>query len=102
MVLVPPEFDNAVCTSGFLVIVPENAEEGLLLWYTLRSEICRKQIYYMAQTASQPELKLDAWNNYFMIPMPKDGERDKALKRAKEFYDHLAKLTDIDKYRFAL
>lgn len=102
VVLVPPEFDNAICTSGFLVVVPEDKEQGLLLWYALRSEICRKQIYYLAQTASQPELKIDAWNNYFLIPLPNGDARRVALKRAKEFYSHLAKLTDIDKYRFSL
>lgn len=102
VVLVPPEFDNAICTSGFLVIVPSNQEEGLLLWYALRSEICRKQIYYLAQTASQPELKLDAWNKYFVIPCPTGMEKDEALKKAKEFYGYLAKLTDVDSYRFVL
>lgn len=102
VVLVPPEFDGAICTSGFLVIIPKDKEDGLLLWYALRSEICRKQIYYLAQTASQPELKIDAWNSYFVIPIPNGDLRSVALKRAKEFYNHLAKLTDIDKYRFSL
>ncbi|MBQ3431489.1 MAG: N-6 DNA methylase [Clostridia bacterium] len=102
VVIVPPEFDNAICTSGFLVVVPQNKELGLLLWYALRSEICRKQIYYLAQTASQPELKVEAWNAYFKIPMPLGEERNKALKKAKEFYTHLKKLTDVDRYRFSL
>ena len=102
VVLVPPEFDGAICTSGFLVIVPKDKEEGLLLWYALRSEICRKQIYYLAQTASQPELKIDAWNSYFVIPLPRGDSRQSALKRIKEYYGYLAKLTDIDKYRFSL
>lgn len=102
VVLVPPEFDNAICTSGFLVIVPDDKEHGLLLWYALRSEICRKQIYYLAQTASQPELKLDCWNSYFEIPIPINEDYKKAIKKAKEFYNHLAKLTDIDSYRFSL
>lgn len=102
VVLVPPEFDKAICTSGFLVITPENKEHGLLLWYALRSEICRKQIYYLAQTASQPELKIDSWNTYFKIPIPIGEDCDKAIKKAKEFYKHLAKLTDVDSYRFSL
>ncbi len=102
VVLVPPEFDNAICTSGFLVIVPNDKEHGLLLWYALRSEICRKQIYYLAQTASQPELKLDCWNSYFEIPIPVNEDYKKAIKKAKEFYNHLAKLTDVDSYRFSL
>lgn len=102
VVLVPPEFDNAICTSGFLVIVPESVEHGLLLWYSLRSEMCRKQIYYLSQTASQPELKIDSWNTYFKIPIPTGENCDKAIKKAKEFYSCLAKLTDVDSYRFSL
>lgn len=102
VVLVPPEFDNAICTSGFLVIVPQNEEDGLLLWYALRSEICRKQIYYLAQTASQPELKIDAWERHFVIPEPINESRVSAIRKAKEFYGHLAKLTDIDQYRFSM
>ncbi|MGK5744924.1 N-6 DNA methylase [Proteus mirabilis] len=99
VVLVPPEFDMAICTSGFLVIKPKSKEMGLLLWYSLRSEVCRKQIYYLAQTASQPELKIDAWNNYFKIPIPKGSEKKKALSKIKEFYGHVEKLSDINSYR---
>ncbi len=102
VVLVPPEFDGAICTSGFLVIVPACTEEGFLLWYALRSEPCRKQIYYLAQTASQPELKIDSWKNYFLVPMPKGVERDVALKKTQEFYGYLAKLTNIDEYRYTI
>lgn len=102
VVLVPKEFDNAICTSGFLVVVPKNEEEGLLLWYALRSEACRKQIYYLAQTASQPELKLDAWEKYFQIPLPVGKKKTEALKKAGEFYSYLEKLTNIDDYRFKI
>lgn len=102
VVLVPKEFNNAICTSGFLVIVPQSEDEGLLLWYALRSEICRKQIYYLAQTASQPELKLDTWERYFQIALPVGKEKNEALKKASEFYGYLEKLTNIDEYRFNL
>lgn len=102
VVLIPPEFDGAICTSGFLVIVPENREHGLLLWYALRSEICRKQIYYLAQTASQPELKIDAWNRYFKIPLPVGEKKAEAIKKAEEFYSYLEKLSSIDEYCFKL
>jgi type I restriction enzyme M protein len=100
VLLVPEEFDNAICTSGFIVIVPRTSEEGLLLWYVLRSESCRKQIYYLAQTASQPELKIDAWNEYFRIPIPVGIEREKALNNAREFYGYVAKLSDMKNYQF--
>jgi len=70
VVLVPKEFDGAICTSGFLVIKPRSEDEGHLLWYSLRSEPVRKQLYYLAQTASQPELKKDSWEQELKIPIP--------------------------------
>lgn len=102
VVLVPDEFDNAICTSGFLVIVPRDKEEGLLLWYSLRSDMCKKQIYYLAQTASQPELKIEAWNKYFKIPLPAGQKKKEALEKAREYYAYLGKLAHIDEYRLIL
>ena len=99
VVYVPDEFDGAVCTSGFLVIEPENEDEGHLLWYALRSEFCRKQIYYLAQTASQPELKLPAWEADFVVPMPAGENRVNAIQSSKEFQSHLSALLNADSYR---
>jgi type I restriction enzyme M protein len=100
VVITPKAFDGAICTSGFLVIRPDDYEEARLLWYTLRSESCRKQIYYLAQTASQPELKLDSWNNEFIIPLPNGKNKEIALKETDEFLNHLRVLLDADKFRF--
>ncbi len=99
VVLVPEKFDGAICTSGFLVIVPQTEMERYLLWYALRSEYCRAQIYYLAQTASQPELKLGAWRKHFQVPMPIGSIAEKAFEDAKEFNHHMNKLLDADDYR---
>lgn len=96
VVYVPKEFDNMICTSGFLVIRPKDEEEGLLLWYCLRSEICRKQIYYLAQTASQPELKIESWNKYFKVPFPVESNREKALARTKKYFKYIQELSNIN------
>ena len=100
VVMVPPDFDDAICTSGFLVIQPSSEEEGHLLWYTLRSETCRKQIYYLAQTASQPELKQVAWRNDFLIPLPKGENYLKAIGESQAFQGHLIALLNADDYRW--
>ncbi|GAB6274995.1 MAG: hypothetical protein STSR0004_18600 [Peptococcaceae bacterium] len=83
VVFIPKQFNGAICTSGFFVIRPSLTKEGYLLWYSLRSEYCRKQIY-LAQTASQPELKIDTWYKYFQVPMPIGIEREKAYEKAKK------------------
>ncbi|HRI73388.1 MAG TPA: N-6 DNA methylase [Fimbriimonadaceae bacterium] len=102
VVLVPEEFDGAICTSGFLVIEPRSEEEGLLLWYSLRSEICRKQFYYLAQTASQPEIKLEYWLNEFRVPLPVGSARAEALRSSKEFHRNVSALLDADSFRYSL
>jgi type I restriction enzyme M protein len=100
VVMVPEEFDGAICTSGFIVIKPDTQDDGHLLWYSLRSEYCRKQIYYLAQTASQPELKLSAWNKYFRIPLPVEAARDKAIQESADFQSYLKAIIHADKFRF--
>jgi type I restriction enzyme M protein len=99
VVLVPNEFNDAICTSGFLVIHPKNQDEGLLLWYSLRSELCRKQIYYLAQTASQPELKRRAWLKQFVVPMPSDKQRAEATAAAAEFQSHITAILSAENVR---
>lgn len=99
VVLVPKEFNDGICTSGFLVIKPRTEEEARLLWYALRSEYCRKQIYYLAQTASQPELKEDSWEMYFKIPIPVGIEKDKAINAVSIFQSHVSALLDANAFR---
>jgi len=100
VVLVPQEFDGAICTSGFLVITPRTDEEGHLLWYSLRGELVRKQLYYLAQTASQPELKKESWEQELIIPIPMGANRQTAIDKSVAFQDHLAALLNADSFRF--
>lgn len=100
VVRVPEEFDGAICTSGFYVIKPKTEEQGHLLWYSLRSEFCRKQIYYLAQTASQPELKREGWIKYFRIPFPKGESRKEAINQSIAFQAHLSALLNADDIRY--
>ena len=74
----------------------------MLLWYVLRSEYCRAQIYYLAQTASQPELKPEVWENGFMIPMPIGDLRCEALSKAKSFIGHVSALNDANHVVFSM
>lgn len=99
VVLVPREFNDGICTSGFFVIRPHSPEEGALIWFALRSELCRKQIYYLAQTASQPELKLEAWQKYFKLPIPVGQYKEEALATVREFQSHITALLNADNYR---
>ena len=96
VVLVPEEYDGAFCTSGFRVIRPDSIEHGKVLWYALRSEWARRQNYYLCQTASQPELKDDAWRNEFVIPMPLGDLRKKALNDTDCIMSHISALSEAN------
>ncbi len=101
VVLVPAEYDKAICPSGFLVIRPDSIEQGKLLWCALRSEYARAQNYYLSETASQPELKPDIWESEFMVPMPLGDLRTQALKEVNKFMHHISALSEANKIKLA-
>ena len=48
------------------------------------SETFRKQIYYLAITAVQPEIREDIFKNEFLLPVPKrKSDRDRLIKLAR-------------------
>ena len=83
-VLVPAWYDGNLVTTGFIGIRPQNYEEALILWSVMESEFFRKQVYYLAITASQPEVRENIFNEEFLIPYPKtDDQVEELLKKAK-------------------
>ena len=87
-VIIPPEFDGQLVTTGFLAVRPRNHEEALLLWAAFTSEIFRKQIYYLAITAVQPEVREEIFNNEMIIPTPCDYEaRERLLDQVRNLHE---------------
>jgi len=83
--VVPKEFDDQIATTGFIGIRCEDHEEALMLWTILKSDICTKQIYYLAITALQPELREETFRTEFLIPVPKkEAGRKSLVKNAKD------------------
>ena len=78
--LIPPEFDGALVTTGFIVIRPANHEEALVLWSVLRSDLFSVQAYYLAIGSILTEFRPDALAQDALIPIP----------ASKEHYDEVA------------
>lgn len=78
-VIAPPEFDGQLVTTGFIAIRPETREDALLLWSIFTSEIFRKQVYYFAITAVQPEIRESIFEREFLLPVPMVGEQREGL-----------------------
>ena len=69
-VLVPDWLDGGLATSGFISVRPADEDDALVLWSVFRSEVWRKQVYYLAITASQPEIRDEIFDNEMLIPWP--------------------------------
>lgn len=83
-VIIPDWFDGGLVTTGFIGIRPANHEEALILWNAFESEFFRKQIYYLAITATQPEVRENIFRAEMMIPWPKtQDKRDEIAANAR-------------------
>lgn len=82
-VIIPEAFDGAIVTTGFIGVRPANRDESLLWWSVLSSEAVRKQVYYLAVSASQPEIRPDIFRDEFMLPYPSGDFRKQFLADAQ-------------------
>ena len=82
-VIIPKSFDSALVTTGFIGIRPNSPEESLLWWSVLSSEAVRKQVYYLAVSASQPEIRPEIFRDEFMLPYPTPAHRENLLAEAQ-------------------
>lgn len=69
-VLIPKWFSGGLVTTGFIGIRPNSYEDSLILWSVLESEFFRKQVYYLAITASQPEVREAIFKKEMLVPWP--------------------------------
>ncbi len=100
-VIIPHEFDGQLVTTGFMAVRPETYEESLLLWSVFTSEAFRKQIYYLAITAVQPEIRESIFRDEFILPVPRDGEQRASLiehaRRVHELQQELRRAVEETK-----
>lgn len=86
--IVPAEFDGQLATNGFIGIRCANRDESLMLWSILKSDICTKQLYYLAVTALQPELREECFKSEFLIPIPrKEKDRKMLMDNARRILE---------------
>jgi type I restriction enzyme M protein len=90
-VIIPPEFNGQLVTTGFMAIRPKTYDEALLLWSVFTSETFKKQVYYLAVTAVQPEIRDEIFKREFLLPVPR-RDRDRRIliqhaRRVRELYE---------------
>jgi type I restriction enzyme M protein len=97
-VIIPQWFDGGLVTTGFIGIRPRSENERQLLWLALSDEFFRKQVYYLAITASQPEVREDIFRQEMLLAFPPDGHQNRRLlanaKAVDEARDRLHKVLE--------
>jgi type I restriction enzyme M protein len=93
-VIIPPYLDGALVTTGFLGIRPSNFDEAMLLWAVMSSEAVRMQIYYLAVTASQPEIRRNIFEKEFLLPLPTEPHRSQVLEYARQIWEARSRISD--------
>ncbi len=78
-VVVPEWLDGGIASTGFINVRAGDEEEALILWTIFRSEVWRKQVYYLAITASQPEVRDKIFKEEMLIPWPNSLERRNSI-----------------------
>ena len=74
-IVVPEWLDGALASSGFINVHAQDEDDALILWSVFRSEMWRKQVYYLSITASQPEVREDIFLKEMLIPWPASEEQ---------------------------
>jgi len=74
--IIPESLDGHLVSTGFIVLRPKSNEndffDSYLLWSYLRQQYVKKQFYYKAATAVQPEVSEKTFTNDIDIPIHKD------------------------------
>ena len=84
-VLIPKWFNGGLVTTGFIGIRPDSYDDALILWSMLESEFFRKQVYYLAITASQPEVRETIFKREMLVPWPANiSDVNKVKESAKQ------------------
>ena len=98
VMIVNKSFDNQLASTGFIVLRPENKQKRNLLWAVSRSEILKKQMYYLSATAVQPEVSETIFKENMLIPIPKDKEIiSKINDNVDKIQDNLNKIVEETK-----
>ncbi len=102
VMIVPKSFDKQLASTGFIVIRPKDKTERNLLWAVARSELMKKQMYYLSATAVQPEVSEKIFKEKIIFPIPKDdevnGKIEDDVEKTQDYIRGISKMTeDIDK-----
>ncbi len=92
VVLVPPEFDGAVCTSRFIAVQPRIP--ALYLYYILNLDLIKENMLRLVSGSSSTQIKLDDLKDIY-IPLPPDEDYDLIIDDVVQLREEISEIEDI-------
>ena len=87
-VVVPPEFDGQLATTGFIGIRPSSSEDALLLWYAPRIRVISATGLLLGNHRKSTRSKEDIFLKEMLVPIPAGSNiRRKMLARASRVWE---------------
>ena len=99
-VIIPESFDGALVTTVFLAIRRSSQEESLFWLSVLSSEAVRKPVYYLAVSASQPEIRPEIFRKHSCFPIllpPIEMSSRRTLKPCGKHQSNSTRILNLSK-----
>jgi len=85
IVLVPEDFQDSLCSTGFIKITSDNKDEALFLWALMKSNFMQRQFFLLQSGSLQPEITPKNFKSKVLIPMPRNKEiKEKLVHKIAE------------------
>lgn len=101
--IVSPEYDNQLCSTGFLQLKASSMDEALMLFAILKSTLMQRYFYLVQSGCIQPSIAKKIFNEEIKIPLPignYKNDLDKKIKKYKVLSTNLFKLISLKKHEF--
>lgn len=93
IIIIPKEYDNQLCSNGFIVIRPSDYDEAVLLYTILKSDFIQKQFFHLQSGINQQAITDRNFKSFVYIPIPKiKSDKEKVIKNIKNLIQEAKEL----------
>jgi hypothetical protein len=85
IVVVPPEYNNQLCSTGFILLKADSYEEALMLFAIFKSTIMQRYLYCVQSGCIQPSVATNRLINDVMLPIPIGKYKKELLAKIREY-----------------
>lgn len=95
IIIIPKEYENQLCSNGFIVIRPKDYNEAILIYTILKSDLLQKQFFHLQSGINQQAITDRNFKNFIYLPIPKEkSDKEKMIKNIKLLIEEAKELKE--------